>query len=249
MLPASDVKSEAININITATNGILSEAAMQTIYNTAYNLWYATYTNYNAEEKHAIALDIEKVDSLSAGNQINIHIGAFVGETDNSSATNTPCISTFNESHYWSQKSQNWGLNTNCNPNLPAADKAINIELAKNVVVPPPSNCTYYYINIVSVGPFASKIGEWINSSIDPDYEKNRCIVLEKLNSHYCSVIEHFSWLIPMGNVPILRKIRAETILTMIDGAGFHKDYHACEQCVYGKVKKSCSAPRIPDVF
>ena len=242
-LRASDVKKETVNINIVSKNGSLSQANMQTIYNTAYNLWYSTYSNYNVEHKHAIALDIAKVDSLSSGNQINIYIGAYVGQTDNSSATSTPCISTFNESHYWSQKSQGWGLNTSCNPNLPAADKAINIELSKSSGY---YNYCVYYTNITS-NPILG-VGDWNNSSLSPTYTTDLCIVFERMNSHYCAVLEDFNSNTPSGYAPIIRTIISETLLSMKDGQGYHYDFHRMNEFVYGKrkLKVPCEPKTLP---
>lgn len=248
MLPASDVKSATLNINVTATNGILSEATMQTIYNSAYDLWYATYTNYNVEEKHAIALDIEKVDSLSNGNQINIYIGAFVGKTYVGPVV--PCGKTFSKNYFWSEK-QNIPFFPNsaiCNPTLPGADKAINIELARNTAGP--YSFCFYFTNITNLY-VADQVGLWVNKHETSVYLKNQCMPLDILNPHYCTCIQQFSQKmlqVPANSYPIIREIIAETIFNLdpvtLEGSG--ADFHQLNKLVYGmkKTKSGCEVTK-----
>jgi hypothetical protein len=243
---SKDIRNASKNITVSATNGTFTEANMQYIYNTAYNLWYNTYSNYAVSSKHPIVLDIAKIDSLSSGNEINVYIGAFVGESELGTNTNTPCLTAFNESHYWREKFQNIA-GANCNPTFPAADNAINIYLAKKTS---PYNPCIYYTDIVTIGnnivSTGGKMGIYSNTSYLSTYNQDTCIPFELMNSHCCAIVDDFNNMLPAGNSSIVRSIIGETALLNNGQISYTFDFHALKYFVYGKKKiKSVCNPKV----
>jgi hypothetical protein len=240
-----DLRVAKGSIILPRSSNDLTEQQIQALYNTAYNLWYQTYTNYNVIDKIPLIIDLEKVDSLSSSTDTYVHIGVFVGE-ESETVNITPCDKTFKDKYFWTDPAVG-----DCNFQLGSAYAAINKELAKKPS--PVSKCVYYtdiVLHIESSGVFT---GLFSNDFLTPDYQKNKCISIDLMNPHYCQIISDFQSITPAGRVPIIRKIRSAYVLTEVDNTPSQRDYHAREIFIHGikKIKPYCvdTEPAKPKKF